>query len=204
MKGIFHLHTVYSKDSTIKIESLVKFIKLKKIDGICITDHDTFKGYEVLKKIANIEILPGIEIETNIGDIIIVGLEEIKGKYSDYNTIIDYVKSNDGLIVIPHPFDIFRKGVLRKTKNVYFHALEIFNGRCVLDIFNKMAKIFCIKNKKIGIAGSDAHMLEELDNCYLKYEGDFFECIKKGRFENIINKKSIVFHHLFTLSHKLL
>ncbi|MCS7123655.1 MAG: PHP domain-containing protein [Candidatus Aenigmarchaeota archaeon] len=203
MNGIFHLHTVYSKGSSIKIEYLVKFIKNRKIDGICITDHSSFKGYEKIKKLVKIDVVPGIEIDTNFGDVIIIGIEELKNRVYNYNDLVDFVKNNGGLVVLPHPFDIFRKGVLTKNKEVYFDVLEIFNGRCILDTFNEKSKMFCKMKNKIGIAGSDAHFAAELDNCYLTYENDFFESIKKGKFKNIINKKSKLVYSILTLIEKL-
>ncbi len=62
----WHLHTNFS-DGTSDPRTLVAAVKLKGIDSMAITDHDTLKGYFAAKDEAvkwNIELVPGVEIST--------------------------------------------------------------------------------------------------------------------------------------------
>ena len=111
-----HLHTIYSGDSLIKPEDALKFAKLKGLDGFAITDHNSLKAYEMLtkKNDKDLIIIPGMEIETNIGEVIALFLqEEVKMNDNNFFTILDLIKEQDGLIVIPHPYDFLRSNRLK-------------------------------------------------------------------------------------------
>ena len=66
-----HIHSIYS-DGYGRIEEILRIAKLKNLDGIAITDHNTIKGYLKAKQINNDKqfiIIPGIEVETDAGHI---------------------------------------------------------------------------------------------------------------------------------------
>ena len=58
--------------------------------------------------------LPGMEIKTNIGEIIGLFInEEIHTQDKDFFKIVEKIKENNGLVVIPHPFDFLRDNRLK-------------------------------------------------------------------------------------------
>ena len=70
-----HTHSHYSDGISSPLDILRAAI-LKNLDGIAITDHNTLDGYFELKKYAcGILLIPGYEVTTKAGHILVLGLE---------------------------------------------------------------------------------------------------------------------------------
>jgi len=70
-----HLHTQYSIDSCLKLDTIIKTCQKKGINALAVTDHGTIEGAERLKKRveekkAEIKVITGEEIFTTEGEII--------------------------------------------------------------------------------------------------------------------------------------
>lgn len=187
----FHVHTKYSYDCHTDPRKILERARKLNFDVLGITDHNTTKGAIETKKIAkDVLILIGQEIATEHGDVIIFGTEEnLRG---DLFEIIDKAREIDALIVLPHPFDVFRNSVGKLSERELIelsrkiHAMEVFNSRCFLNRFNKKAQNFSRENKIVGIAGSDSHILGEIGNVrnFLDCEPneeEIFRTIKSGK-----------------------
>lgn len=174
LKFDLHLHSQFSGDSLIHIDKISKFAKKKGLNGLAITDHNSLKGYQILKKNSpDLLIIPGMEIKTDIGEIIGLFIsEEIDVKGNNYLDIIDDIKEKNGIVVVPHPFDKFRKSrldfyslseeIIKKT----IQGMEIMNSRIILKKHVKEA-IKCQKKYNFfKTGGSDAHTLPEIGNAY--------------------------------------
>jgi predicted metal-dependent phosphoesterase TrpH len=69
-KADLHIHTTCSDGKMSPVE-VVQIAKEKKLHSFSITDHDTYKGYFEALETANaldIELIPGVEITSTIGD----------------------------------------------------------------------------------------------------------------------------------------
>jgi len=198
LKLDLHVHTIYSGDSIISPKNLIKYAKIKGLDGFAITDHDTLKAYAILKK-QNINneliIIPGMEIKTHIGEITALFIEEtIEFKNNHFLTVVETVKENNGLIVIPHPFDFLRDNSLKikylsdKIIKKYINGIEILNSRIIFKRCIKKAIIFNQKYNLFETGGSDAHLKEEIGNGFtlIQDTDKTYENIKKS----LINNKS--------------
>ena len=178
-----HTHTRYSDCSFLSPKTLLK--KAKGLDGIAVTDHNTIKGAleaKALNKNKNFEVIIGEEIKTDKGEVIGLYLKkEIKkGKFDD---VIDQIKAQNGLIIIPHPFSCV--GILRGAFKLKFEdikdkidAIETFNARFFFQFENIKAKI---KAKELNLAqtgGSDTHFCFEIGRGYTEFEGDLRKAIK--------------------------
>jgi len=170
----FHTHTYYSKDSLLTPRTLLRVAKKKGLDGVAVTDHDTLKGIKTLnklkrKKIAPI-IIPGIEISAQEGEIILlfeVDLLPIKKIQNPTITqVLDIAREIDAVIILPHPFDRFRKGINPITIWKQFDVLETFNSRALLQKYNIQARELAIKHRIPQCAGSDAHTHYELGKAH--------------------------------------
>jgi len=179
MKGIkldLHVHSIYSGDSLIKPRDLLIYSKKIGLDGFAITDHDSMKAYNVLKKYPesnDLLIIPGMEIETNIGEVLALFIDkEIDCKDNDFFTIANKIKDNNGVIVIPHPFDFLRDNHLKMkllSKNIidkYIDGVEIMNSRTIFKYCIKKAEKFKNKYNLFETGGSDAHTIKEIGNGY--------------------------------------
>lgn len=73
-----HTHTsIGSKDARISPEELVIKAKKRGVNAICVTDHDSYKGFEETQKIGakhGILVIRGIELTTKYGHILVYGV----------------------------------------------------------------------------------------------------------------------------------
>ena len=106
MDADLHIHTKYSFDSLLEPKTIIKLALKRGLSAIAITDHNTVRGSIVTRRkassINDLMIIPGIEVKTNMGEI--VGLfvqNEIKTR--NFDEVIEDIHSQDGLVVLPHP-----------------------------------------------------------------------------------------------------
>ena len=102
IRADLHIHTTYSSDSTIQPRTVVeRLVEHPLIKVAAITDHDSVEGCAVTKKLASaypdILIIPGVEISTEQGDIVILGTEELPPKPWTVESVIDYAKNQGGI-----------------------------------------------------------------------------------------------------------
>ncbi|MDO8538494.1 MAG: PHP domain-containing protein [archaeon] len=209
MKLDLHTHSHYSHDSITKPETVIK--KSKEL-GItfAITDHNTATAWPKLKEISrkeNIPIIFGEEImtynnEKKFGEIIGLFLQqEIKPK--NFAEVIDEIKSQDGLVVIPHPFDSFRHNF--KAIDLIKHKIdlfEVFNARCYLNSFNSKALAFAKSSNFVQSAGSDSHTPQEYGNAFIEVEAFSLEEARKKLLKGqskVFGKPAGIIPHIKTL-----
>jgi hypothetical protein len=196
ISACIHIHTKYSPDSPTEPKDIVKFAKKLNLDVLGITDHYTSKGAIETRKIAKekgIIVLIGQEVKTNYGDVLVFGTED--SLKTDFFGLIDKARSEGLLVILPHPFDLMRKksavGVNISRENLNraakkMDAIEVFNSRCFLNAYNEQAEKFADSHNLPGIAGADAHLLEELENARNtisceKNEEEVYKAIRGGR-----------------------
>jgi len=155
-----HIHSKFSVDSLISPEGILKTAKIRGLNGVAVTDHNTIKGGLEAQRINNngeFMVIVGAEINTDVGDVIGLFLnEEIKSRM--FLEVIDEIRSQDGVVVLPHPF---RGHKLSDELISAVDAIESFNSRTGIGA-NQRADELVKKCKKISVAGSDAHFLSEI------------------------------------------
>jgi predicted metal-dependent phosphoesterase TrpH len=162
-----HVHTKYSSDASIKPSELIKVAKAKGLDGLAVTDHDTTRGWAHFSVDDDLTIIQGIEKNTDHGSVIGLFLNERIDAYGFWEAV-DQIRSQDGIVVLPHPCDSFRrdtpriraldKGLLRAR----IDAVEVYNSRCILDRSNERAERLAEELGKHRLGGSDAHNIGEV------------------------------------------
>ena len=200
MKFDLHSHSKYSSDGFLHPEKIVEIAIKKGLDGIAVTDHDTIKGgFEAKKYETNdFKVIIGSEVSTSKGEIIGLYLyDEIKS--NDFYDVLDEINSQDGIIVVPHPFDNFRKSAsLTNQDYKLVNSIEIFNSRCVEKKFNQKAEFFARENNFGMTGGSDAHFANEIGNAGVIIEDyDIKKAIKKNNLK-VYGKRSNPFNHVLT------
>ncbi len=196
MKIDLHIHSRHSICSNLDLKSISKYAKLKGLDGIAITDHGTMNGYEKLQELAgDLIIVPGIEIATAAGDLIALFVRDpIKSGLSLRDTT-DRIHELGGLVIVPHPFDRYRKSVGDKISEITADAIEVYNSRNIYKKANQMALKFAKEKGIVAVAGSDAHFKEEIGVAGIITEtDDIFECIRTGRVKTFHESSSKIVH----------
>ena len=162
----FHVHTHHSIDSAINPYRITNLAKRSGLKGLAITDHDTIKGgLDVLQHAgSDLHVIVGSEIRTDMGEMIGLFLNE-EVKSTDPLEVIDIVKSQDGLTILPHPFrtNIFRRSNTTIATEIAekVDAIEVINARTSISS-NEKAFLLAKKLNKPMIAGSDAHFHSEM------------------------------------------
>jgi predicted metal-dependent phosphoesterase TrpH len=198
----FHIHSTLSKHNIWGIdgihgpEKIVEMAVRIGLDGIAVTDHNCVKGSQkaiqyVAEKNLSLLVIPGAEIRSSEGDILALGIQEdIKPKLSIFDTV-DQIKAQGGIAIAAHPYKYNTKlGVrmLDPAVSSRFDAIEVFNS-CVRKGANEKALQLAEKLKMVGVAGSDAHSVENIGRCVTGLEINdmsveaVFHAIKQNKIE---------------------
>ena len=176
MKYDLHMHSKYSSDGVLSPEEIVKIAIKKGLGGVAITDHNTIKGGLKTKEYEteNFKVIIGSEIMTDRGEIIGLFLEEEIGKSRNFYEVITDIKNQNGIVVIPHPFDELRRGSLSPIEDdaKLIDCIEGFNSRCVFKRYNNNASEFGKRHNLVITAGSDAHFANEIGNAGIIIENE--------------------------------
>lgn len=201
MKYDLHIHSKYSSDGIIEPKRIVKIAAKRGLNGIAITDHNTIKGGLEAKKYEteDFKVIVGSEISTERGEIIGLFLdEEVKSK--DVQGVISEIKEQNGIIIIPHPFDGLRHSAFHPKDGdaKFIDCIEGFNSRCVFQKHNTKAVKFAMKHNLAITAGSDAHFANEIENAGITSETeDVREAFIKNEVQ-IFGKRSSLINHVGT------
>ncbi len=192
-----HIHTVYSADSFIQPKTLVdQLLAHSFIKVAAVTDHDSIRGCKATLDLASayndILIIPGVEITTEHGDIVVLGAEELPPKPWTPEVVVDYAKSIGGVSIVAHPFREYGMGNL--ARDYKFDAVEVLNGGST-GAANAEAKKLAQSLGLPGTAGSDAHKLAELFSVCTSIDGcldvdTILKTIKKGMISTQITRGS--------------
>ena len=161
----FHCHTNYSRDSLTEVDRLVETARLKGIDRLVVTDHNTIKGALKAKELAPDLVIVGEELLTTRGELLVAYVQEELPRGLEPMVAIKKLRAQGAFISVSHPFDLRRHGwALQDLQaiSLYVDAIEVFNARCQLPGFNQMAENFAREHGLAGTAGSDAHTLGEV------------------------------------------
>jgi predicted metal-dependent phosphoesterase TrpH len=167
LKYDLHMHTHYSRDGAIKPADAIRIARKRGLDGIAITDHNTIRGGLEAKKLRpkGIDVICGAEIKTDRGDVIGLFLnEEIRA--TEHLEVIDEIRRQGGVSIVPHPFDSMRSTAfwLTDRDSKKMDAIEVVNARCVFKRSNTMANAYADNYHKCKVGGSDAHFGAEIGN----------------------------------------
>tara|TARA_Y100000590_G_scaffold374804_1_gene439362 strand:+ start:182 stop:838 length:657 start_codon:yes stop_codon:yes gene_type:complete len=202
-----HTHTYpTSDDSTLTPEELISRAKLIGLDGVCLTDHDGFwdpADVEKLGKDNDFLVIPGCEVTTEEGHLLVYGLTEYIFGMHKSAFVKDLVDEAGGAIVVAHPYrrvyretapqdeisysEMIERGLRNEVFNIV-DAIEIRNGRGS-DKENEFSENLANRLKIPKTGASDAHKLTDIGTYatefYDKITGlsDLIKSIKSGRYD---------------------
>ncbi len=204
LKADFHIHTEYSMDCNTPLEKIIERCLEVGINCIAVSDHGTIEGAIEMQRLSPFSVIVAEEVLTPHGEVMGMFLNEsIPGGLSAEETVAQ-IKSQDGLVCIPHPFDALRPSALN-AKIVeeiagQIDIMEGFNSRNPFAHNATKIQTFAEKHGLVQSAGSDAHTLHEIGNAYVEmpeFEGrdDFLQALGKGK---IIGRKTNPLNHLYS------
>jgi hypothetical protein len=203
-----HVHTTKGGyDSTLSMPELVAALERRGLDGACITEHNCAWSRGELEKIAsnhNVTVLAGMEIETDVGHIVILGLDRYISGVHKVSKLRQIADEMGGFLIGAHPFRRFfaldELGL--KPKRDHSQALEEAVAYPILDVVdeievlnscctereNSLALEVARKRGLRGTAGSDAHSTHGLGSSVtvfqreIRDERDLIAELRAGRF----------------------
>jgi predicted metal-dependent phosphoesterase TrpH len=165
-----HMHTDHSPDCATPVEVLLETARDRNLGAIAITDHNEVSGALEARRIAEqmggIKVIVAEEVKTaEQGEVIGLFLEEKIPRGMTMADTIAAIRSQGGLVYVPHPFDRFHsvpdyEHLLDIVEEI--DVLEVFNPRVALTAFNEEAERFARKYRIVPGAGSDSHVAQGL------------------------------------------
>ena len=207
LRADFHSHSNYSRDSVIGPQAFVDNCLRKRVDCIAVTDHNEIEGAFVIQKLAReraegkLKVVIGEEVNTAEGEIIGLFLKELVPRGMSPEDTIDAIHAQGGLVVIPHPYDIFRRSVLTDEAidrvKTAVDAIEGFNCRNILARHDQKARETAAGVDKPITLGTDAHSPWELGAASLELDDfdtpqDMLRSLRGGR---IVGHRSLPMVH---------
>ena len=161
MKFDLHIHSNYS-DGHADVKEIVQAAKRRGLDGIAITDHDTMKGIPAAKKYIkekklDLLLIPGIEVNTSEGHLLILGVDKPPQKKRSPEETIEEAHDLGGIANVPHPYHPFRHALGRIPDA---DAVEVYNSKHLFGLANGRAKLEAGRRGMTMVAGSDSHFAE--------------------------------------------
>jgi len=195
IRADLHNHTHFSPDSILSPERLVERCLTRKIGCIAVTDHNTIRGGIDVSRIVEarhleaLTVIVGEEVRSAEGEILGLFLtgdipQGLTGKET-----IDRIKSQGGVVGVPHPFDHMRSALdYQRMVALMGHIdfIETFNARIVFKSHNDDARRFAENNGLAKSAASDAHSPREIGRAYVEmapFDGPtgFLDSLREGR-----------------------
>jgi predicted metal-dependent phosphoesterase TrpH len=171
-----HVHTRLSSDSNVLPESYLEASSRGPLPlgAICFTEHRLFptdpeldRAYEELAARFGIRIFKGIEADTDLGHLLIFGVNgelqrrfDLTGRMHRAHQIIEMVHGEGGVAIPAHPFRDSGYGArlddLLARLGPALSAVEAINGQNTHEQ-NVAALVACEKLGLTAVGGSDAH-----------------------------------------------
>ncbi|MGD8485692.1 MAG: PHP domain-containing protein [Chloroflexota bacterium] len=178
-----HTHSAASFDSLADpIAMMAKAVRLG-LTHLAITDHERIDGAQAAATMAppGLQVIVGEEIRTADGDILGLFLREAVPPGLSATETAAAIRSQGGLVGLPHPFDSFRSSggsqageAERKLEELaaIVDYVETHNARAYRDA-NPLAAAFAQRHGLPGVASSDAHSVIELGVATTALPGPF-------------------------------
>ncbi|HEX8904374.1 MAG TPA: PHP domain-containing protein [Longimicrobiaceae bacterium] len=166
-----HCHTRASKDSLNPYEGILQAMDAAGIDRLVVTDHDRVDGAFRLRQMAPGRIIVGEEVRTAEGpDLIGIFLTELIPKYTPMRETCERIRSQGGVVYVPHPFDRRRRGGGELLDGIadLVDVVEAHNARTFRAEINAQGEAWAREHGKLLGAGSDAHTLGEIGTAYVE------------------------------------
>ena len=174
-----HTHThPLSHDSLLSADELIEAAKAARLDGVCLTEHDFFwdpTEVAALRKRHNFLVIPGIEVNTEDGHIVVFGLDRFVYGMHRVHELARLAQTAGAVMIAAHPyrrqlpFELRHEGdwtqaLERAVANpalAHVTAIETQNGRGT-DRENAFSTEVAARLNLPNTGSSDAHERKDI------------------------------------------
>lgn len=176
-----HIHTNRSSYcSSLHPQEMIDRARELGLDAVAVTEHSVARGAQIAHEMGleqGFLVLRGIEVYTNMGDVLVFGLGGDAHYDADFFELMEEVRSKGAYAIAAHPTRGYW-GHHRKYKGIYpdealsmVDAIETHNGQNKRDA-NRAALRIAGEKGLPGTGGSDAHQVSHLGKCVTVLEND--------------------------------
>lgn len=204
-----HAHSYpKSDDSFMGVDELIDQTKALGLDGVCLTEHDTFwsmQEVDELSKRHDFLVLPGCELNTDTGHALVFGLEQYVFGLHKPDFLREKVEAAGGAVIAAHPYrrrfieEPARRPEARAEMLDRAHNDGFFDICCGIEGLNGRGSYLqnCFSQDladRLGAkltGGSDAHRPAQLGTAATEFQttitclGDLIKELRHGRFQPI-------------------
>lgn len=168
----FHMHTWHSYDCLMPPAAIIRAAQHQGLSGIAITDHEAFAGALAVQAAApqGFLVIAGMEIYTDVGDIVCLGLErEISDR--DASSVIAEVHRQGGVAFLPHPLQghpAIPDAILDAVDG--YEVLNARGGTFSTDERRGQSRWERLRGKA-KLANSDAHFPGDIGRAWTEIDG---------------------------------
>jgi predicted metal-dependent phosphoesterase TrpH len=208
MKCDLHVHSAYSglcnipffssfcRESYSDAEQVYQALKQKGMDLVTLTDHDSIDGAECLRRHPDFFVSEEVTCRMPSGTSVHVGVYdlterqhvEIQRRRNDLPSLLAYLSEARLFFSVNHVFSALTGR--RRLEDFfwfdeYFPAFEVLNGQMSL-FHNDQAQQRARRLGKVGLGGSDAHVLASVAASYtevpnVRNKSEFLSELRAGR-----------------------
>ncbi len=183
-----HSHTYpKSDDSFVSADELVDAARQCGMDGICLTEHDDFWPTDAARELTRrhgILVLPGSEINTDAGHVLVFGLQQYKFGMHKPAFLREEADRHGAVLIAAHPYrrrfladpgedPAVRSEMMERALDDemlrLFDAVESHNGRGK-ESENRFADDLRQGLSLPGTGGSDTHYLRQMGTAATLFE----------------------------------
>jgi predicted metal-dependent phosphoesterase TrpH len=173
-----HAHSALSHDGRDPVDLLLEQAAAVGLDALAVTDHDEIDAsIEAAERAADYGLvgIVGMEVTTAAGHVLAFGIDDLIPSGLDFRETLDRIHADDGIAVVPHPFQKTRHGVAAHVSEEALasaDAIEAYNSRLFTGRANRRAERFALRNGLPTTAGSDAHISEMVGQAVTEVDVD--------------------------------
>jgi predicted metal-dependent phosphoesterase TrpH len=196
-----HTHSITSYDSCNTYTAIIRRCNKIGINCLAVTDHNEISGALQLASIAPFYVIVGEEVNTGEGELIGLFLKERIPPNLGLDVTAEKIKTQGGLVYLPHPLSMSRKSSLNITRAVALKNLidivEVFNSRTVCEMEERVwLDEILASDKVVRAAGSDAHSPIEIGQVKISMadfskQSQFLAALRCAKFESLQKTNTI-------------
>ncbi|HDR53531.1 MAG TPA: PHP domain-containing protein [archaeon] len=185
MRVDLHVHTNASGDGKNTPVEMIAAAKRAGLGAIAITDHNTVEGWRNLKLSNGFVIIPGVELDTDKGHVLVLGIEDVPPT-KELIPLLEWAKDHNAIAIAAHIYDLPNRSPMGSYAFNHFRIIEGINGKCPARLCRKVVRD-AFRHKVKFVCNSDAHHVSELGAFYNNVPGEtleeLLENIRKEHFE---------------------